>query len=138
MRKKRLIYNNDGTFILGNALHNGRLLTPEDVEDYVDLVAGTAVTSFFICTNSSMPYYESKFERPIGCLGPDTQPGDGRSPHEPDKCAIFGRNIMALREIGTDIVELCVNRAHAKGMEAFASMRMNDLHCTDPAIRYPR
>jgi hypothetical protein len=56
MRKERFIYNNDGTFILSNGLHDGRTLSPEDVEDYVDLVAGTRVTSFFICTLSSMPY----------------------------------------------------------------------------------
>ncbi|MFC1452686.1 hypothetical protein ACFLSJ_04995 [Verrucomicrobiota bacterium] len=137
MRKKRFVFNNDGTFILSNGVHGHRPLTPSDVEDYVDLVAGTHVTSFFICTNSSMPYYESRYDRSIGCLRPDTLPGDGRHPHEGDNCELYGRNIMALREQGTDIVELCVNRARARGMEAFATMRMNDLHFTDPAIRYP-
>ena len=44
---------------------------------------------------------------------------------------------MALREAGTNIVAVCVERAHEHGMEAFASMRMNDLHFNDPAIRYP-
>ncbi len=66
-RKKRFIYNNDGTFILGNALHGGRLLTIEDVRDYVDLVAESQVTSFFVCTNSTMPYYPSRVERSNGC-----------------------------------------------------------------------
>ena len=138
MRRKRFIYNNDGTFILSNGLHDGRTLTPEDVEDYVDLVAGTRVTSFFICTHSSMPYYKSLHERAFGCLNPDTPPGDGGHPHEADDCKLYGQNVLALLEQGTDIVELCVNRAHLGGMEAFASMRMNDLHFNDPAIRFPR
>ena len=62
-RKRRLIFNNDGTFILGNSVHGGRPLVPQDVMDYVDLVAGTPVTSYFICTNSGMPYYDSAVER---------------------------------------------------------------------------
>ncbi len=138
MRKERFIYNNDGTNILGNGVHDGRKLTPEDVEEYVDLVADTRVTSFFICTHSSMPYYKSLYERSIGCLNSDTAPGDGGHPHAGDDCKRYGQNVLALLEQGTDIVELCVNRAHLKGMEAFASMRMNDLHFNDPAIRFPR
>ena len=137
MQEQRLIFNNDGTFILANGVHGGRPLTPEDVRDYVDLVAGTAVTSFFICTNSSMPYYKSRLERSMGCLGDRVQRDDDRSPHEGDNCALYGRNIMALHEKGTDIVELCVNRAHEQKMEAFATMRMNDLHFTDPDLHYP-
>jgi hypothetical protein len=138
MRRKRFIYNNDGTNILGNGLHDGRTITPEDVEDYVDLVAGTGVTSFFICTHSSMPYYESLHERTFGCLNPDTPLGDGGHPHKADNCERYGQNVLALLEQGTDIVQLCIDRAHLKGMEAFASMRMNDLHFNDPAIRFPR
>ena len=138
MRKKRFIYNNDGTFILGNGIHDGRTLSPEDVEAYVDLVAGTPVTSFFICTNSSMPYYKSFYERTLGCLDPDTDFGDGGHPHADDNCKLYSKNVLALRKHDTDIVQLCVHRAHLKGMEAFASIRMNDLHFTDPAIRFPR
>ena len=138
MRKERFIFNNDGTNILGNGLHDGRTITPEDVEDYVDLVAGTRITSFFICTHSSMPYYKSLHERTFGCLNPDTPSGDGGHPHKADNCERYGQNALALLEQDTDIVELCVNRAHLKGMEAFASMRMNDLHFNDPAIRFPR
>ena len=68
MRKRRFIFNNDGTFILGNRAHEGRPLTPGDVNDYVDLVAGTPVTSYFICTNSGMPYYDSAVERSFSIM----------------------------------------------------------------------
>lgn len=137
MRKRRFIYNNDGTFILANGLHGGRPLSREDVEAYVDLVAGTQITSFFICTNSSMPYFHSRHERAIGCLTGDTPAGDGGHPHVGDNCALYGENLRILHEQGTDIVEICVSRAHSQGMEAFASMRMNDLHFNDPTIHYP-
>jgi hypothetical protein len=137
MRKRRFIFNNDGSFTLSNSLHDRRQLTVADVHGYVDQVADTGVTSFFICSGSSMPYYTSRYERTIGCLGPQTVAGDGGHPHAGDNCALYGENARALREQGTDIVEQCVLRAHARGMEAGISMRMNDLHFNDPSICYP-
>ena len=70
-KKKRIIYNNDGNNILNNWLHNHRPLTVEDVEKNVDLVAGTAVTTFSITSGKNQPYYFSEFERPIGVLAAD-------------------------------------------------------------------
>ncbi|MFC1526698.1 hypothetical protein ACFL6X_07810, partial [Candidatus Latescibacterota bacterium] len=137
MRRRRFIFNNDGSFVLSNALHGGRRLTAADVHGYVDQVADTGVTSFFICSGSSMPYYSSRHERTIGCPDPETPTGDGGHPHAADNCELYGANAQALAEDGTDIVEQCVERAHARGLEAGISMRMNDLHFTDPAIRYP-
>ena len=52
----RILFNNDGTFILGNGVHGGRPLTGADVRAYVDLVTNTPVTTYIICMNSSMPY----------------------------------------------------------------------------------
>ena len=137
MRKARFIFNNDGTFLLSNHLHGGRRLSVADVHAYVDQVADTGVTSFFICSGSSMPYYASRHERTIGCLGPQTPAGDGSHPHGADNCELYGEHAVALGECDTDIVEQCVLRAHARGMEAGISMRMNDLHFTDPSICFP-
>jgi hypothetical protein len=137
MGKRRFIFNNDGSFTLSNNLHGGRQLTVADVHGYVDQVAGTGITSFFICSGSSMPYYTSRHERTIGCLGPQTVAGDGGHPHSGDNCALYGIHALGLRKQGTDIVEQCVSRAHARGMEAGISMRMNDLHFTAPGICYP-
>jgi hypothetical protein len=137
MRKQRFIYNNDGTFLLSNSLHDRRRLTVPDVHAYVDQVADTGVTSFFICSGSSMPYYTSRHERTIGCLEPGTPPSDGAHPHAGDNCELYGTHTAALGEDGTDIVAQCVLRAHARGMEAGISMRMNDLHFTDPSICFP-
>lgn len=137
MRHNRFIFNNDGSFVLSNSLHGGRPLTIGDVHDYVDQAAGTGVTSFFICSGSSMPYYCSRHERTIGCLHAETPAGDGAHPHGADNCELYGANARALSQKGTDIVEQCVERAHAQGMEAGISMRMNDLHFNDPAICFP-
>ena len=135
MRKRRFIYNNDGTDILANHLHGGRLLVPDDVRDYVDQVAGTQITSFFVCANSALMYYDSRHERAIGCLAEGQVPGAGPDPAETFER--YGENIKNLLQHGTDIVELCVDRARERGLEAFVSMRMNDLHFTDPAVYDP-
>ncbi|MFC1452103.1 hypothetical protein ACFLSJ_02010 [Verrucomicrobiota bacterium] len=140
MRKHRTIFNNDGSFVLGNGIHGGRELTPADAKDCVDLVAGTPVTSYFICTNFAMPFYPSRFERYAGSLdGVDSENGvsdENLSPRA--TCHMqHGRQISALAREGTDIVGLCVERSHAHGLEAFASFRVNDLHQTDPAIDNP-
>ena len=132
----RLIYNNDGTNILGNRMHDGRPLIPQDVYDYVDLVAGTPVTSFFICTNSSMPYYDSAVERSIGCVPEDWEVDASIRPNN-EHWLKYGRAVQSLREHGTDMISLCVERARAHDLEAFASMRMNDLHSLDTAVRQP-
>jgi len=138
MRKRRFIFNNDGTFILGNRLHGGRPLIPQDVTDYVDQMAGTPVTSYFICTNSGMPYYDSAVERSFSCLADGQEPGPGVCPcGEHPHIVHLGENLRSLAAHGTNIVELCVARAHEHGMEAFASMRMNDLHQANPAKYYP-
>jgi len=137
MRQRRFIFNNDGSFLLSNSLHGGRELTVDDVHGYVDQAAGTGVTSFFICSGSSMPYYSSRCERTIGCLNADTPAGDGGHPHGADNCALYGAHAQALARQGTDIIEQCVGRAHSQGMEAGISMRMNDLHFNDPAICFP-
>ena len=132
----RFIYNNDGTFILGNALHGDRPLTIEDVHDYVDLVADSQVTTFMICTNAMMPYYPSRVERSCGCPGPQDAAKGVVAPVS-GNYRRYGENIRALAAQGTDIVSLCVRRARERGMEAFATMRMNDLHGTDTTVRDP-
>ncbi len=135
--KYRFIYNNDGTEILGNRWHNFRPLTIEDVHSYVDVVANSPVTTFMICSGSMLTYYKSKYERSLGSL-PEGQNSDaGNDPILAENMKKYNRNFKALQEKNTDIVKLCVNRAKEKGMEAFISMRMNDLHFADPKLYCP-
>lgn len=62
----RLIYNNDGTEILGSNWFGKRPLTLADVNQYVDMVAGSQVITFMICSGSDFFYYRSKFGNIIG------------------------------------------------------------------------
>jgi hypothetical protein len=136
--KYRFIYNNDGTEILGNRWHNFLPLTIEDVHSYVDVVAQTPVTTFMICSGSMLMYYKSEFERPLGVLTEGDTYGKTNDVVLGENMAKYERNYKLLQEQGTDIIELCVNRAKEKGMEAFITMRMNDLHFSDPELYCPR
>ena len=136
--KYRFIYNNDGTEILGNRWHHFRPLTIEDVHSYVDIVAQTPVTTFMICSGSMLTYYKSRYERPLGILKTGQKYGKPNDAKLNENMLKYGCNFKLLQEKGTDIIELCVNRAKEKGMEAFISMRMNDLHFTDPELYCPR
>ncbi|MEE4311836.1 MAG: hypothetical protein V2J62_08175 [candidate division KSB1 bacterium] len=130
----RFIYNNDGTEILGNRWHGFRPLTIEDVHSYVDVVANTGITTYMICSGSMLVYYESEYERPLGLPRPGSGIEACNNEHYRENIPRYGRNYLRLRKEGTDIIELCVNRAKEKGLEAFITMRMNDLHFTDPAL----
>jgi hypothetical protein len=133
----RFIYNNDGTEILGNRWHNFRPLTIEDVHSYVDVVANSPVTTFMICSGSMLTYYKSQYERSLGSLPEGQNPDIGNDPVLAENMQKYDQNYKALQDQNTDIVELCVNRAKEKVMEAFISMRMNDLHFTDPKLYCP-
>jgi len=135
--KRRIIYNNDGTFILGNNAHGKRPITRDDVRDYVDLVAGTPVTTFFMCTNSSMPYYHSRHERFIGSMEGCKYLAGGDTPSPGDACDKYGQAVRDLAAQGFDVVALVIERCREVGLEAMTSMRVNDLHFNDRARIYP-
>lgn len=136
-RPPRILFNNDGTFILGNAMHAGRALTCEDVRAYVDLVTNTPVTTYIICMNSSMPYYSSRLERHIGAAEKSKHTAQGGLPHKGENCLTYGDNVRRLANEGSDVVSLVIGRSREVGLEVFTSMRVNDLHFTDRAACNP-
>lgn len=136
-RSPRILFNNDGTFILGNAMHAGRALTCEDVRAYVDLVTNTPVTTYIICMNSSMPYYPSQVERHIGDATGTKHAAHGGLPHKGEVCEKYGTNVQRLAERKETVVSLVVGRCREVGMEVFTSMRVNDLHFTDRSVCNP-
>lgn len=135
-QNNRLIFNCDGTDLLGNNVFNKQLLTIDDVNRYVDLYANTQVTTFMICSGSEFFHYRSKYGRVIfddlnGTLdcGADTA-----------KYRNYKRyyiNHLNLERNGTDIIEASLKRANEKGMETFITYRMNDLHYNDTATNCP-
>ncbi|MFT3749773.1 MAG: hypothetical protein QM768_15735 [Agriterribacter sp.] len=126
----RLIYNNDGTEILGNNWFNQRPLTIADVNQYVDMIANSQVTTLMICSGSDFFYYRSKYGRLIG----DDKNGTlncGTDTSLYKALRRFYNNAAALEKQGTDIIEASVKRAKEKKLEAFITYRMNDLHFAD-------
>ncbi|MBX3238656.1 MAG: hypothetical protein KIT80_07730 [Chitinophagaceae bacterium] len=132
----RLIYNNDGTEILGNNWFGKRPLTIEDLHRYVDMIAGSQVTTYMICSGSDFFYYRSKFGRIIG-EDKNDELDCGKDTAYFKVLNNFYRNALALEKEGTDIVEATLKRAKEKKLEAFVTFRMNDLHFADTARHCP-
>jgi hypothetical protein len=134
--RHRLIYNSDGTDALGNFLFDQRPLSINDMNAYVDKIAATRVTTFMMCSGSDFMYYRSNYGRVLGDdlngklkLGSDTLLNR--------YLFQYYRNHLNLEKEGTDIIDASLRRAKEKGMEAFITYRMNDLHFNDTALHCP-
>ena len=132
----RLIYNCDGTDLLGNKIFNKRPLTRNDVNFYVDMYANTQVTTFMVCSGSDYFHYRSKYGRVIfdDC--------NGRLDCGEDTALLrnnirYYKNHLNLENEGTDIIEASLQRAKERGMETLITYRMNDLHFNDTTIKCP-
>lgn len=137
IQQHRLMHNNDGTEILGNNWFGKRPLTLADVNQYVDMVAGSQVTTFMICSGSDFFYYHSKYGSIIG----DDKNGTLNCGTNTDYYQLLNKlyqNAVALeKEANTDIIEATLKRAHEKKLEAFITYRMNDLHFADTTTGCP-
>jgi len=135
--KNRFIYNNDGTEILFNNWFGNRPLTIEDIHSYVDIIAdNTQVTTFMMCSGSDFVYYRSKYSSPLG----DDKGGE-LSCEDNDLNHLFNigfQNFQHLEASGTDIIQVALERAKEKNLEAFITYRMNDLHFADTLANCPR
>lgn len=134
--RHRLIYNNDGTYALGNFMFHQRPLSVEDAKAYVDVVANTQVTTYMICSGSDYPYYRSKYGRVFG----DDRNGTldcGCDTANHKYMVSYYRNHLNLEKEGTDIIRVCLQQAKERKMEAFISYRMNDVHFNDTASHCP-
>ena len=137
MTPARTLYNNDGTYLLSNALHGGRPLTVADVHDYVDRIHATPVTTYLICTNSLQTYYYGALDRPVGIAdGSKHRPGPETRVHA-ESVAQYGEAVRTLHAQGTDIVTEVCRRCRELGLEVMTSQRLNDLHFTEPGVVEP-
>ena len=134
--KHRLIHNNDGTEILGNNWFGKRPLTLADVNQYVDMVANSQVTTYMICSGSDFFYYRSKYGKLMG----DDKEGHldcGKDTALYNVLRRINQNALLMEKEGTDIVEATLKRAKEKSLEAFITYRMNDLHFADTSAGCP-
>lgn len=139
--KSRFIYGNDGTDILSNELHNSRLISVDDVYDYVDIAANSQVTTYMICSGDLLTFYKSGIERALGHVSEienNREKGKiGENLLQSD-IKVYKDNFDRLDSIAkSDIVRLTIDRAKEKGMEAFITFRMNDLHFNDISLYNP-
>lgn len=128
----RIIHNNDGTDALANMWFNKKAnLSRADINRYVDIVADTkVVTTYMMCTGSDFVYYRSKYERPFGDDVNGTLGCEG-NPELRDALKHYYQNFLSLEKEGTDIIDASLSRAKERGMEAFITFRVNDLHFAD-------
>ncbi len=139
--KYRMLYNTDGTDIMGNYYYGSRPASLEDVRSYIDRIAATPVTTVLVCTGALSPYHRSKYDRAFGD-GEDLRLAERLRARPEDSAqtammTIYKTNFKMLADQGTDIVRVAVDRAKEKGKEAFISIRMNDLHFTDTSEYFP-
>ncbi len=116
--------------MLGNYWFGGRPLTVEDVNAAVDMVAGTQVTTYMMCTGSSAVYYPSKYSNMLG----DDRGGTLKACYDSATYNLWRRywdNEKRLEDEGTDMVSASLARARERGLETFITLRMNDLHFAD-------
>jgi len=129
-RPSRVIYNSDGVNMFIDVVPP---MTPADLYSYVDEVADTQVTTFFMDPQYCMPMlYPGEVTEMIGSDMTDEQWAEVmRVAPEPDKKGSIERalaNLRGLVDAGHDPVRLVVERAKAKGMEVFITFRLNEIH----------
>ena len=122
----RLMYDSDG----GNMfIYKKPPMTPEMLYPYIDEVAKTGVTSFFMSPHYGMPMiFPTKVAKMIG---EDVNPELNSKitlDAEPITIERGVSNLRALIDAGHDPFGLIVDRAHQNGMEVFISFRLNEVH----------
>ena len=122
---RRLIYNYDawGVFLWVNGV--------EDIKKNVDLFAGSQVTTIMLCPNMGQStVYPSKVSEMCHWRA---QTPEAREKFHHELGTLFAQaseRIAGLwREQGIDCFGLLVQAVVDSGREAFATIRMNDLHC---------
>lgn len=140
----RIIHNNDGTDALANMwIDRDKPLTKADLEAYVDMVADAgSVTTYMMCSGSDFVYYRSAYERTFGDdLGGKIDCNGAGAQITGEALKKYYQNIQNLEKEGTDLIAGSLNRAKERGLEAFITFRVNDLHFADTLancrLQYP-
>lgn len=98
------------------------MMTREGLTGYLDeIVSPGAVTDFFMCPCGQRPSYASKVWEPIW-EGIDEPDWEGKTNN------IWCVNAKLLHERGIDPYKVWIARCREKGVRAWMSMRMNDVH----------
>ncbi len=135
-RTYRIIHNNDGSDLLRNQWFKHRPLSIADLDSCVDMVANSQVTTYMMCSGSDFFYVDSRYGHVMGNDLNGTLDCGCDTAQYRDFLKYY-RNHLNLKIAGTDLIKATLTRAKAKGMEAFITYRMNDLHFNDTTTRCP-
>ena len=113
-QKPMLIINEDNDHYFKQPAERMNLA---DLQAYVDRLAGTKVTHFFVCPNGQRTSYRSAVHEAIW------DPIDGKAPQD-----IWCRNAKLLHDQGIDPYQVWMARCREKGISPWITMRMNDVH----------
>jgi hypothetical protein len=94
-----------------------KLMNVADLQAYIDRLAGTKVTHFFMCPNGQRTSYRSAVHEAIW------DPIDGQAPDN-----IWCVNAKILFDKGIDPYAVWIKRCREKGISPWITMRMNDVH----------
>lgn len=129
----RFIYNCDGDNIF---IYQQPPMTAADVRSYVDEIADTAATTFYMCPNIGMNMnFPSRVADMVGAhAGPAAGERIERlGPTVPACTERAVANLRGLVAAGHDPLGLVVERARARGVETFITFRLNEVHGVDDA-----
>ena len=131
--QQRLIFVND--YGVGYWIRES-ILTRRSVHAFVDGYAGTQVTTYMACASAGeeLLLYRSKYDRIAG-----DDDGGRLDCDNSSRLGIKKLNqwLLNLEKEGYDVTETQLERAKEKGMEAFITFRMNDLHYKNLSLRCP-
>lgn len=113
-----LILNEDNSHFFGS--RPAEAMTEVGLNAFIDQYAGSAVTHLFLSPNSMRASFRSRTREAIW------DPVDGV---EPDH--VWPKHARRLHEAGLDPYSIWIQRARAKGISPWLSMRMNDIHSVD-------
>lgn len=116
--KNMFIINEDNSRFLGSVSPDK--LTVEELQKFVDSYATTKVTHMFFCPNAMRANFNTKVWTPVWA------PWKGATPK-----GRWATNAEQLSDKGIDPYAVWLKRCREKGLGAWLSMRMNDLHNVD-------
>jgi hypothetical protein len=126
--RSRLLYNMDGTDLF--FYHD--TISPAELCHRVDEVADAGVTTYLFSPNPGQQMgYPSAVCSMFHFTPPDSTKGSVRMSRTDSIWTRIGGNFAHLTKRGYDPTAVVVDRARRRGLEAFVTFRMNELHDVD-------
>lgn len=127
-----IIFNEDPNHFIFTRTRGGvKSLTKEDITGFIDQYKGSNITDFLICLNASLPFYPTK--RTPSAMDKYRQwKKEGRLADKDDDFIINSVGLLCdAYDRGLPIHQMWIDRLREDGINAWLSIRMNDIHDVD-------